>query len=90
MAIRLNAPAAAAEVQRRGHTITEVANALGIERTYMSRCLTGARNLPAELIPVLADFLGVDPFRLLGPEDPRDAVVELARLYKVKPDELVA
>jgi len=70
--------------------VTAAADAVGLERTFMSRCFAGTRNFPAELIPLLAEFLEVDPFTLVGPEDPRAAVVELARLYKLTADDLVA
>ena len=68
--------------------MTAAADHVGLERTYMSRCLAGTRNFPAELIPRLAEFLEVDPYTLVGPDDPRAAVLELARLYKLTPDEL--
>jgi hypothetical protein len=70
--------------------VTAAADAVGLERTYMSRCFSGTRNFPSELLPLLADFLDVDPFVLIGPADPRAAVLELARLYKVTPAELEA
>lgn len=54
----------------------------------MSRCFAGTRTFPMELLPRLADFLDCDPYELLGPEDPRQAVVALARIYKIRPDEL--
>ncbi len=61
-----------------------------MERTHLSRCLAGTRNFPMEHLPRLAEFLEVDPYELLGPEDPRAAVIELARLYRVTESELVA
>jgi transcriptional regulator with XRE-family HTH domain len=88
--LRLNHSTASEYVRLRGRTVTEVARHLGLERTFVSRCLSGSRNLPPEQIPALAAFLEVEPFKLLGPEDPRAAVVELARMYEVKPDELEA
>lgn len=63
--------------------MSAAADHVGLERTYMSRCLSGTRNFPMDLLPRLAEFLDVDPYELLGPEDPRSAVVELARLYKL-------
>lgn len=56
----------------------------------MSRCFAGTRSFPMELLPRLAEFLDCDPFELLGPEDPRAAVAELARLYKLTPADLAA
>lgn len=87
---RLNHRAAAQKLTARGQTVTAAAEHVGIERTLMSRCFAGTRSFPMELLPRLADFLECDPYELLGPDDPKAAVVELARLYKLTAADLAA
>jgi DNA-binding transcriptional regulator YdaS (Cro superfamily) len=86
--IRANHETAAHLIRQQGHTVTSVAEHLGIERTNLTHMLAGRRQFPADKIPALAELLKVSPYELLGPEDPRAAVVELARLYDVTRDEL--
>lgn len=88
--IRANHRAIAHHLDVQGRSVTSVAAALGIERSNLAHMLAGRRVFPAERIPALAEVLGVNPYELLGPEDPRAAVVELARLFEVRPDELAA
>lgn len=90
MPLRLNPQSAQREIDLQGHTVTAVAAVVGMDRSNLSHCLAGRRVFPAEKIRPLAEFLGVDPYLLLGPDDPREAVIELARLYDLSPDELVA
>lgn len=90
MSPRLNHLVAARLIEERGRTITETAAALDVDRANLSRVLAGHRQFPADKIRPLAEFLGVNPYELLGPEDPRAAVVELARMYEVTTDELLA
>lgn len=90
MSVRLNPPVAARLIRDQGHTVTAVAEHLGLERSNLAHMLAGRRQFPTSKIPALAELLKVTPYELLGPEDPRAAVVELARLYDVTPDELVA
>lgn len=88
MAVRLNHLVAASVIEWQGRTVTSVAAELGLDRGNFTRMLSGDRQFPPDKIPALADILGLNPYELLGPSDPRAAVVELARLYKVHPDEL--
>lgn len=85
---KLNHLVAARLIRERGHSVTGVASALGMDRANLSHCLAGRRQFPAEKIVGLAEALGVNPYELLGPENPRAAVIELARMYDVQPDEL--
>ena len=86
--LRLNHLTAAHLLREQGHTATAAAERLGIERSNFAHMLAGRRQFPADKIPALADLLGVNPYELLGPEDPRAAVIELARLYELSPAEL--
>lgn len=90
MVIRPNHEVVARLIQERGFTVTEVARHLAIERSNFTHMLAGRRTLPAEHIPALAELLTVRPYELLGPEDPREAVVELARLFQITPHELAS
>lgn len=79
--LHLNHEAAAREVARQGRTITEVAEAIGMARPNLSNCLAGRRPFPPEKIAPLAAYLAVPPFMLLGPEDPKAALIELAQIH---------
>jgi transcriptional regulator with XRE-family HTH domain len=86
-AVRLNHAAAKAYVLSKG-TISDAARAVDEDRSHLSNVLAGRRNARPELIQRLAAYLGVNPYVLLGPEDPRSAVIELARLYEVEAADL--
>ena len=88
MAVHLNHLAASRLLQERGRSITEVAAELDVDRANLSRMLAGRRNFPPEKITAFAELLGVNPYEILGPEDPRAAVIELARLLGVQPRDL--
>lgn len=90
MPIRANHLTAARLIREQGHTVTSTAEHLGIERSNLAHMLAGRRQFPVDKIPALAEFLKVNPYELLGPEDPRSAVVEMARLYELTADELAA
>lgn len=89
MSNRLNHLVAARLVQERGRTVTSIASDLGMDRSNLAHMLAGRRQFPAEQIPALAELLAVSPYELLGPEDPRAAVVELAKHMQIRPEELV-
>lgn len=88
MSQSLNHRRASGRLHERGQKVTAAAEFVGLERTYMSRCFAGTRKFPMELLPRLAEFLDCDPYELLGPTDPKAAVVELARLYNLTADDL--
>lgn len=90
VSIRLNPLATTRIIRTQGRTVTAVAGAMGMERSQLAHVLAGRRPMPPERIPALAEALGVNPFELLGPEDPRAALVELARMYGVRPEELAS
>lgn len=90
MPIRANHHNLANLIRLQGRTVTDVAASLGIERSNLAHMLAGRRAFPVERIPALAELLGVNPYELLGPEDPRAAVVELAQMFGVRPDELAS
>lgn len=90
VSIRLNHLVAKRLIESQGRSVTAVAAALGMDRPNLAHCLAGRRRFPAERISDLAEVLGVSPFELLGPEDPRAAVIELARQLGVRPEELRA
>lgn len=85
---RLNHLTASRLIEERGLTITEVADNLEINRPHLSRMLLGQRRFPAERIPDLAQLLRVHPYELLGPTDPKAAVIELADRLGVTPEDL--
>lgn len=85
--MKINHAAARGYVLAKG-TISDAARAIGEDRSHLSNVLAGRRNARPELIQRLAAYLGVNPYVLLGPEDPRAAVVELARMYELGPEDL--
>lgn len=88
MSIRLNHETAARVIEEQGRTVTSVAEVLGMDRANLSHCLAGRRQFPAEKIGDLATLLHVPPYLLLGPEDPKAATIQLARLMGVTADDL--
>ena len=77
--VSFNYHAAVHFIRLRGLTITEVAEAVGEDRANFTHALAGRRRLKERKIPVLAQVLGVSPLALLGPEDPEQAVIDIAR-----------
>lgn len=88
--MRFNGAAGQAALTARGIPIAEAARRLGMERTTLHNILSGRRKGGADLVRRFAELTGEDPMSFVGPEDPREAVVRLARIYKVTPDELKA
>lgn len=64
-------------------TVTALAKELGLDRATLSSYLTGRRSVPADLFPPLQKVLNVNPYALLGPENPQVAVAELVAQYGV-------
>jgi hypothetical protein len=89
VSIRLNHEIASRLIREQGYTVTGVAEHVGMDRPNLSRCLSGAKGrvFPPEKIPALAELLGVSPYVLLGPEDPKAAIVELARVFDMTPED---
>jgi transcriptional regulator with XRE-family HTH domain len=87
VSIRLNHEIASRTIREQGHTVTGVAEHLGMDRPNLSRALSGSRSFPPEKIRPLAELLGVPPYALLGPEDPKAAIVELARVFEMTPED---
>lgn len=88
--MRFNGRAAAQLLADRQISISEAARQTGVDRSHLSNVLSGRRNAGAEMVLLFSNFLQVEPMVLVGPSDPRAAVVSLAKLYKVRPEELVA
>lgn len=87
-AVRLNHEAAAILVRERGLNLSHAALAIPCDRAHLSNVLAGRRPANAKIIKGLADQLGVSPMALLAPEDPREALLRLCKLYKITPSEL--
>lgn len=89
VSVQLNHATAKAYVLSKG-TVSAAARAMGEDRSHLSNVLAGRRRGSPELIKKLAIYLGVNPYALLGPEDPRAAVIELVRLFEVTAEEVPA
>lgn len=59
--------------------MTAVAREIGMDRTLLSRILNGERRGTVELAIKIAEQTGQSPYRYFGPDDPRAAVIELAK-----------
>lgn len=88
--MRFNGSAGAAALASRDISISEAARRIGVERSHLSNILSGRRGAGAEMVRKFAELTGEEPMVFVGPEDPRAAVLELARLYEVTSDELAA
>lgn len=86
--MRFNGAAGAAALDEMQMSISEAARELGVERSHLSNVLAGRRGAGASLVKGFAELTGKSPMTFVGPEDPRAAVVALARIYKVTPAEL--
>lgn len=82
--MRFNGPAADRILKDRGITVTAAAKACGVERAHLSNILAGRRGAGVELVRAFSDFVGVEPMAVVGPEDPRAAIAELAKAYGLK------
>lgn len=54
--------------QARGISQEELAHHAGLDRTYISSCEAGRRNVTLKTITRLADALGISPAALIAPE----------------------
>lgn len=94
--VRFNGPAGAAALKERDITISEAARRINeagrmtIERSHLSNVLAGRRGAGADLVREFADLTGMEPMVFVGPDDPRGAVIELARIYEVTVEDLGA
>lgn len=94
--MNFNGAAGAAALEERRISISEAARRINdagrmtIERSHLSNVLSCRRSAGADLIREFAELTGMEPMAFVGPEDPRDAVIRLARLYKVTPKELAS
>lgn len=88
--MKFNGAAGAAALASRDISISDAARRIGIERSHLSNILAGRRGAGADLVRAFADLTGEKPMVFVGTEDPKQAVIELARLYDVKPADLKA
>lgn len=93
--MRFNGSAGAAALEARGITISAAARKLrecghDIERSHLSNILSGRRGAGIEMVQAFATLTGEDPMVFVGPEDPRDAVLRLCRVYKITAKDLKA
>lgn len=94
--VKFNGSAGAAALRERDISISEAARRINeagrmsIERSHLSNVLAGRRGAGGDLVREFADLTGLEPMVFVGPEDPREAVIELARIYAVTGEELGA
>ena len=74
-----NHEAALRSIQDKGLTIAFVAREIGKDRTVLSNILNGNRKGSVDLAVAIAGVTGDNPYAFLGPNDPRAAVIDLAR-----------
>lgn len=86
--MRLNHEILRREMEAQRWRVTDLADEIGIARSHLSNIVNGARAATPEIIQKLAAVLNLNPYTLLGPEDPKAAVSELARLYQLTPADL--
>lgn len=88
--MRFNGAAGAAALATRNLSISEASRRIGVERSHLSNILAGRRGAGAEMVMKFAELTGEEPMVFVGPEDPKAAVVELARNYGVTTADLEA
>lgn len=86
--MRLNHATLRHEMESQRRRVTDLAEELGIARTHLSNIVNGNRPATPEIIQGLAKALNLNPYNLLGPEDPKAAVKELVELYDLTAEEL--
>lgn len=86
--MRFNGAAGAAALREREISISAAARAVGVERSHLSNILSGRRGAGADMVRKFAELTGMEPMVFVGPEDPRAAVAELARIYELTVDDL--
>lgn len=77
-------------VKERQLNVTHAARTIGCDRAHLSNVLAGRRSANPQIIKGLADLLGVSPLALLAPEDPRESLIRLCRLYGITSADLEA
>lgn len=94
--MRFNGPAGSAALKERDISVSEAARRITaegrmtIERSHLSNVLAGRRGAGGDLVREFAYLTGLPPMVFVGPEDPKAAVVELAKIYEVTPEELAS
>lgn len=92
--VKFNGSAGAAALRERDISISEAARRINeagrvtIERSHLSNVLAGRRGAGADLVREFAELTGMEPMVFVGPDNPREAVIELARMYDVTGDDL--
>lgn len=84
--MRLNHTTVKREMQAQRWTTTALAEELEIDRATLSSYLTGRRRVPGAVLVGLQQALNVNPYTLLGPEDPEQAIVDLVEAFAVDPE----
>lgn len=69
-------------------TVTRLADELDINRSWLNHIVLGTRRCPAEVLIGIAEKLGVEPFALIGPSNPRAAAMELCEVLGIEPEDL--
>lgn len=90
LVMRVNHVVLRREMKLQRWTVTALAEALEppIARTHLSNIVHGKRPATAETVKALAEALNLNPYALLGPEDPTEAIRELVALYGLTEDDL--
>lgn len=92
--MKFNGPAGMAALAKREISVSEAARRISkagritVERSHLSNILAGRRGAGAEMVREFAELTGEEPMVFVGPEDPRAAVAELARLYGLTANDL--
>ena len=82
-------PPALREVRCRSKlSIAELSRRSNVARSHISNIENGNRPASLRVICALAEGLGVSPYALLGPSDPKSAIRELVRIYKLRPKDV--
>lgn len=74
-----NYVAAKADVTQLCGSISKAAEKLGMDRTLLSRILSGDRPGSLDLAVRIGDLTGQIPYRYFGPDDPRAAAIEMCK-----------
>lgn len=90
VSVRFNGAAGAIALSERGISISEAARLIDVDRSHLSNVLAGRRSAGGELVKKFADLTGMSPMAFVGPDNPREALLALNRIYKVTAAELEA
>lgn len=85
-----NHVAAKADVLRYCGSVAKAARDMQpqMDRTLLSRILNGERPGTVDLAIRLGAVTGQNPYRYFGPDDPREAVIDLAKRMGITGDDL--